>query len=267
MPAPNRVNRDNAVKFAEDGRLLRGNQVASAARQAFPVDVPSSVSSKTTVLLADDHSLYREGLRRTVESSPDMVVVGQASDGEEAIRLARALRPRVVLVDLDTPVIDGIRVTEAITSSCPTTNVLLLTTYWQEDHAAQVVRAGAKGYLLKNASEEDVLRAVRLAATGGSALDPSLAAAHRREHDRVVRHGPEGRGQSQTLSRREIDLLRSLVAGKSNRQIARDFGLAESTIKNNLSALFQKIGVRDRTQAVLFAFAAGLVPPPFDSRG
>ena len=106
---------------------------------------------------------------------------------------------------------------------------------------------------------------MRLAATGGSALDPSLAAAHRREYDRMLRHGPEGRGKSQALNRREIDLLRSLVAGKSNRQIAVDFGLAESTIKNNLSALFHKIGVRDRTQAVLFAFSAGLVPQSSDS--
>lgn len=223
------------------------------------------VSSKTTVLLADDHHLYREGLRRTVESTEEMVVVGQASDGEVAIKLARELRPRVVLIDFNMPVIDGISVTEAITSSCPQTNVVLLTMYWQEDYAAQAVRAGARGYLLKNAREEDVLRAVRLAATGGSALDPSLAAAHRREYDRMLRHGTEGRGTSQALNRREIDLLRSLVAGKSNRQIAVDFGLAESTIKNNLSALFHKIGVRDRTQAVLFAFSAGLVPQPSDT--
>jgi DNA-binding NarL/FixJ family response regulator len=238
--------------------------VSSATDPSVPADVPVPVSSKTTVLLADDHHLFREGLRRTVEATEEMAVVGQASDGEEAIRLTRELRPRVVLVELNMPVIDGIRVTEAITSSCPHTNVVLLTMYWQDDYAAQAVRAGARGYLLKTAREEDVLRAVRLAATGGSALDPSLASAHRREYDRMLRHGPEGRGRGQVLNRREIDLLRSLVAGKSNRQIAVDLGLAESTIKNNLSALFHKIGVRDRTQAVLFAFSAGLVPQPSD---
>jgi len=214
------------------------------------------------VLLADDHDLFREGLRQLLEATGEVDVVGEAATGEEAIRLARALQPRVVLMDINMPGVDGIRATEAIARTCPDTTVIVLTMCWEDDYAVQAVRAGAKGYLLKTARSDAVVRAVRLAATAGSAIDPSLAPVLLREYHRMLtRAAPDGPKEG-ALSRRDIALLRLLAAGFSNRQIAAELALAESTVKNNLSTLFHKIGVRDRTQAVLFAFAEGLVPRP-----
>ena len=199
-----------------------------------------------------------------LEGSGDVSVVAEASDGEMAVQLAREAQPRVVLIDLNLPIPDGIRATEAVIASCPNTSVVVLTMYWEDEYASQLVRAGARGYLLKSARSEDVLRAVRLAASGGSGVDPSLAPVLLREYDRMRRHTPEGRGGVEPLTRREVSLLRLLADGRGNRQIAAEMGLAESTVRNNLSTLFQRIGVRDRTQAVLFAFSAGLVSRPAD---
>jgi DNA-binding NarL/FixJ family response regulator len=165
-------------------------------------------------------------------------------------------------MDINMPVVDGIRATEAVTRHCPRTSVIVLTMFWEDDYAIQAVRAGAKGYLLKNARSDEVIRAVRLAAAGGSAIDPSLAPVLLREYHRMVSRSPEDGQRDGALTQRDLTLLRLLAAGYNNRQIATELTLAESTVKNNLSALFQKIGVRDRTQAVLYAFAEGLVPRP-----
>jgi DNA-binding NarL/FixJ family response regulator len=215
-----------------------------------------------TVLLADDHHLFREGLRQLLENTGEIAVVGEAANGEEAIRLARELEPRVILMDINMPVVDGIRATEAVSRHCPRTSVIVLTMFWEDDYAIQAVRAGAKGYLLKNARSDEVIRAVRLAAAGGSAIDPSLAPVLLREYHRMVTRTPEDSQRDGALTQRDLTLLRLLAAGYNNRQIANELALAESTVKNNLSALFQKIGVRDRTQAVLYAFGEGLVPRP-----
>ena len=221
-----------------------------------------SAMDKLTVLLADDHYLFREGLRQLLEQTGEVTIVGEAANGEEAIRLARELEPRVILMDINMPVVDGIRATEAITRSCPNTSVIVLTMFWEDDYAIQAVHAGAKGYLLKNARSEDVIRAVHLAAAGGSAIDPSLAPVLLREYHRLLTRSPDESERKGALSQRDITLLRLLAAGYNNRQIATELTLAESTVKNNLSALFHKVGVRDRTQAVLYAFAAGLVSRP-----
>lgn len=222
----------------------------------------SSSGDKLTVLLADDHHLFREGLRQLLEATDEIDVVGEASNGEEAIRLARSLDPRVILMDINMPVVDGIRATEAVTRYCPRTSVIVLTMFWEDDYAIQAVRAGAKGYLLKNARSDEVVRAVRLAAAGGSAIDPSLAPVLLREYHRMLTRSPEDGQREGALNQRDHTLLRLLAAGYNNKQIATELALAESTVKNNLSALFQKIGVRDRTQAVLYAFQEGLVTRP-----
>ena len=221
-----------------------------------------SAMDKLTVLLADDHYLFREGLRQLLEQTGEVTIVGEAANGEEAIRLARELEPRVILMDINMPVVDGIRATEAITRNCPNTSVIVLTMFWEDDYAIQAVHAGAKGYLLKNARSEDVIRAVHLAAAGGSAIYPSLAPVLLREYHRMLTRSPDESERKGALSQRDVTLLRLLAAGYNNRQIATELTLAESTVKNNLSALFHKIGVRDRTQAVLYAFAAGLVSRP-----
>lgn len=222
----------------------------------------NGTAAKLPVLLADDHHLFREGLRQLLEATGEIRVVGEACNGEEAIRMARELDPRVILMDINMPVVDGIRATEAVTRSCPETNVIVLTMFWEDDYAIQAVRAGAKGYLLKNARSDEVVRAVRLAAAGGSAIDPSLAPVLLREYHRMLTRSPEEGQRDGALNQRDMTLLRLLAAGFNNRQIASELDLAESTVKNNLSALFHKIGVRDRTQAVLYAFAENLVPKP-----
>lgn len=238
---------------------VTGTGTGAAQNGAKPS--PNGVE-KLTVLLADDHHLFREGLRQLLEATGEIDVVGEASNGEEAIRLAKALDPRVILMDINMPVVDGIRATEAVTRHCPRTSVIVLTMFWEDDYAIQAVRAGAKGYLLKNARSDEVIRAVRLAAAGGSAIDPSLAPVLLREYHRMLTRTPEDNQRDGALTQRDLTLLRLLASGNNNKQIAIELSLAESTVKNNLSALFQKIGVRDRTQAVLFAFSEGLVPRP-----
>lgn len=217
---------------------------------------------KIRVVLVDDHHLFREGLCHLLESTGEVTVVGEAANGEEAIARVRELQPRVVLMDINMPAIDGIHATEAVSRCCPDTNIIVLTMAWDDDYAIKAIRAGAKGYLLKSSRSEDVLRAVRLAASGGSAIDPSLAPLLMREYHRMMSRDVAPRAEAVGLTRRELDLLRLLANGFSNRQIANKLDLAESTVKNNLSALFQKIGVRDRTQAVLYAFNEGLVRKP-----
>jgi DNA-binding NarL/FixJ family response regulator len=236
--------------------------VSDAGHGTSPHGVGTTGEGKLKVLLADDHHLFREGLRQLLEATGEITVVGEASNGEEAIRFAKERDPRVVLMDINMPVVDGIRATEAVTRSCPNTSVIVLTMFWEDDYAIQAVRAGAKGYLLKNARSEEVIRAVRLAAAGGSAIDPSLAPVLLREYHRMLTRSPEDTQRDGALNQRDLTLLRLLAAGYNNRQIANELNLAESTVKNSLSALFQKIGVRDRTQAVLYAFAEGLVPRP-----
>ena len=232
------------------------------ANDSNAVMTRGAVAEKLTVVLADDHHLFREALRQLLENTGEISVVGEAPNGEEALRLARALEPRVVLMDINMPVLDGIRATEAITRGCPRTNVIVLTMFWEDEYALQAVRAGAKGYLLKNAHSEEVIQAVKLAAAGGSMIDASLAPVLLREYQRMLTKSPDEHQRDGEMTQRDLSLLRLLAAGYNNRQIANELTLAESTVKNNLSALFQKIGVRDRTQAVLYAFSEGLVSRP-----
>lgn len=219
------------------------------------------------VVIADDHDLFREGLKQLLESVEDITVVGEASNGKQAVFLVEKHRPDVVLMDISMPEMDGIQATESIQARGLNTPVIVLTMYADDEYAIHAIRAGAKGYLLKNTRSDEVIRAIRLAAAGGSAIDPALGAVLMREFQRLLNRTP-GEARQQ-LSSREQQFLELLVKGHNNRQIAQELDLAESTVKNNLSALFQKIGVRDRTQAVLYAISSGIVSPPTDvaSRG
>lgn len=212
------------------------------------------------VVIADDHDLFREGLRQLLGSVEDIEVVGEACTGRQAVELVDQHRPDVVLMDISMPEMDGIQATEFIVQNYPDTHVVVLTMYTDDEYAIHAIRAGAKGYLLKNTRSNEVIRAIRLAAAGGSAIDPSLGPILMREFQRLLNTTPGNTRQQ--LTERELHFLELLARGRNNRQIATEMDLAESTVKNNLSALFQKIGVRDRTQAVLYAFQNGLVAPP-----
>ncbi len=216
------------------------------------------------VVIADDHDLFREGLRQLLASVDDIEVAGEASDGRQAVELVKQHHPDVVLMDISMPEMDGIQATEMIVQNFPNTHVVVLTMYADDEYAIHAIRAGAKGYLLKNTRSNEVIRAIRLAAAGGSTIDPSLGPVLMREFQRLL--NSSSGSSKQQLSEREMRFLELLARGRNNRQIASDLDLAESTVKNNLSALFQKIGVRDRTQAVLYAFQNGLVAPPSDAR-
>jgi DNA-binding NarL/FixJ family response regulator len=207
------------------------------------------------VVVADDHDLFREGLRQLLETIPSVQIVGEASDGQEAIRLVADVQPDVILMDINMPRVDGLRATEYIVKHYPETNVIVLTMYQDDEYAIHAIRAGAKSYLLKNSRSDEVIEAIHVAANGGSTIDAALAPALMREYHRLLTKTPSN-NQSH-LSDREATLLRLLANGYNNRQIADQLDLAESTVKNNLSSLFQKIGVRDRTQAALYAISQG----------
>ncbi|GBD20453.1 Transcriptional regulatory protein DegU [bacterium HR28] len=213
------------------------------------------------VLIVDDHDLFREGLRQLIESDETIEVVGEAANGQEALRLVAELQPDVVLMDINMPGMDGIRATEAIVQQHRHVHVIMLTMYDDEEYVLHAIRAGARSYLVKNSKPEELLRAIHVAAEGGATIDPELAPILMREYQRLLAKAPT-RGQE--LSDRELTMLRLLAQGYNNRQIADALNLAESTVKNNLSALFQKLGVRDRTQAVIYAISHGLVPRPTD---
>lgn len=225
-----------------------------------PAKSPNSGQRFIRVLLVDDHALFRQGLRQLLEFEDDIKVVGDAGSGQEAQQLARQLRPDVILMDINMPDMDGITATRAILAERPDISVVILTMYREDDYAFQAVRAGARGYLLKNASAQDVVRAVRVTSQGASMVDPTLVPSLLREFHRLVNNPTATR--MERLSEREMTLLRMLVDGKSNKEIALELDLAESTVKNNLSLLFQKLGARDRTQAAVYAIARGLLPKP-----
>jgi two-component system, NarL family, response regulator LiaR len=210
---------------------------------------------KVRVLLADDHKVVRQGLRMFLGLDEEFEVVGEAENGEEALRLARDLSPDVVLMDLLMPVMDGIEATRAIRQELPDVEVVALTSVLEDASVSGAVRAGAIGYLLKNTEDEELRRALKAAAAGRVQLAPEAASRLMRE----VRT-PE-QGEHQALTERETEVLRLLASGEANKQIARSLGIGEKTVKSHVSSILQKLGVRSRTQAALYASRAGLIPP------
>ena len=202
------------------------------------------------VLLADDHGVIRDGLGRLIEALPDVELAGVASDGEQAVDRARALRPDVVLMDLEMPRLDGIQATKRILEERPETAVLVLTSFSDRPRIMGALEAGACGYLLKDVSSDEVAEGIRAAARGESPLDPRAARtvlAARREPDPL-----EG------LSGREREVLALLVEGMANKLIARRLGISEKTVKAHLTRIFRVLDVTDRTQAALWAERRGL---------
>ena len=203
------------------------------------------------VLIADDHGVVRQGLRMFLSLDPELEVVGEATNGEEALKLARELAPDVVLMDLLMPVMDGISATEAIRRELPDVEVIALTSVLEDASVSGAVKAGAIGYLLKSTEAEELSRAIKAAAAGQVQLAPEAAARLMREV-RVP-------GSPEALTEREAEVLRLLARGKANKQIASSLHVTEKTVKAHVSSILAKLNVTSRTQAALYAVRAGLV--------
>jgi NarL family two-component system response regulator LiaR len=203
------------------------------------------------VLITDDHSVVRQGLRMFLSLDPDIQVVGEAQDGQVALAMARELRPDVVLMDLLMPVMDGLESTRAIRTELPEVEVIALTSVLEGASVTGAVRAGAIGYLLKDTDAEELHRAIRGAAEGRVQLAPEAAA-------RLIREvrAPEN---PEALTDRETEVLRLLARGKANKQIASELFVEEKTVKAHVSSILRKLGVHSRTQAALHAVRTGLV--------
>jgi len=211
------------------------------------------------ILLVDDQPLFREGLCTLLSVHPDFEVVGEAANGAEAIRLARSLLPLVVLMDLQMPVLDGVAATRRLHEEQPDCRVIVLTTFDDDELVFDGLRAGAVGYLLKDAPSEKLAEAIRVAARGETFLQPSVAAKVVAEFARLSRKTVTANAVIEPLSEREIEILRLIAQGASNREIAGTLFLAEGTVKNHVTSILGKLEARDRTQAALKAKDCGLV--------
>lgn len=212
-----------------------------------------------SVLLVDDHALMREGLRQLLELEEDIKIVGEAVDGFDALDKIRQLHPNVVLMDISMPMIDGIAVTRQVTHEFPDIAVIMLTMYRQDAQMLQAMRNGARGYLLKSASSREVAQAIRTVQEGGIPIEPALTGAivseFRRLSDSTSANSPMN-----ALSEKEVEIIRYVATGMSNKEIAEKLSYSEKTVKNYLSIVFQKLGMRDRTQVAIFALRQGLIP-------
>jgi two-component system, NarL family, response regulator LiaR len=208
------------------------------------------------VLVVDDHAVVREGLRAFLELQDGIEVVGEAADGEEALAAADRLRPDVVLIDLVMPRLDGVSAMQALRERLPAARVIVLTSFLDDDKLLPALRAGAAGYLLKNAQPQELARSVRVAHAGEALLDPVVAA-------RLVESlaTSEAAQPLDRLTRREREVLELIGRGFPNKRIARRLNLSEKTVKTHVGHVLAKLGVTDRTQAAVFAVRAGLVDP------
>jgi DNA-binding NarL/FixJ family response regulator len=221
----------------------------------------------TTVLVADDQALVRVGLRKILESEPEMRVVGEAGDGEDAVASARRLRPDVVLMDIRMPVLDGIEATRRIVGAQPATRVLMLTTFGLDSYVYDALRAGASGFMLKDAPPEQIAAAVRIVASGDALLAPAVTRAVIAE---FARQGPASAPTPPPalaeLTAREQEVLDLLARGLSNPEICERLVISEATAKTHVAHILQKLGLRDRVQVVIYAYETGLVAPGSSGR-
>lgn len=207
---------------------------------------------KIRVLIVDDHTVVRKGIRALLATEPGIEVVGEAVDGEEAIHRALALRPDVVLMDLVMPKLDGVQATKALREKLPGMKVLVLTSFVEDRRIVAAIEAGALGYLLKDSSPQDLVRAIREVHRGESALHPKVA-------QRLVSHlqGPEEPAR-EGLTQREEKVLELIARGLSNREIARELSISEPTVRTHVSNILRKLHLKSRTQAALYALRKGL---------
>ncbi|KAB8190399.1 response regulator [Nonomuraea phyllanthi] len=212
------------------------------------------------ILLVDDHELVRRGFRLMLDAQPDLGVVGEAGDGAQAVELSRRLRPDVVVMDLHMPGLDGVRATELITAELPEVRVLALSTFDLDENVVSALRAGAGGFLPKDVSPEELIEGVRVVHRGESAVAPRLLSRLIGTFVRAARPRPVAAALD-GLTEREQQVLVLIARGRSNTEIAAELAVSPSTVKNHVTSVFAKIGARDRAQAVIAAYEAGLIRP------
>jgi DNA-binding NarL/FixJ family response regulator len=213
------------------------------------------------VLLVDDQALFREGLETLLSVHKDIEVAGQASNGQEAVEIAAQVQPDVVLMDMRMPVLNGVRATRRLKRALPQCKVIVLTTFDDDEYVFDALRAGAVGYLLKDVPSARLVEAIRATARGESILEPSVAAKVIAEFTRVSSMVPAAQMEQlvEPLSERELEILGLIARGASNKEIADQLFIAEGTVKNHVTHILGKLGVRDRTQAALKARELGLL--------
>lgn len=213
------------------------------------------------VLLADDQALFREGLHTLLSFHVDIEIIGEVGNGREAVEFTIAHQPDVVLMDLRMPILDGVAATRQIKENVPATRVIVLTTFDDDETIFDGLRAGAVGYLLKDVSSDKLVEAIRAAARGEGFLQPSIAAKVLAEFARLDHHETTSRqsGLIDPLSDRELEILQRVAAGASNKEIGNELFIAEGTVKNHVTNILGKLGVRDRTQAALRARELGII--------
>jgi len=216
------------------------------------------------VLIADDHTLFREGLRALFASEGDIEVVSEAADGDEAVRRALELRPEVVVMDLMMPILNGVEATRALKAKLPEVKVLVLSMYDDEEHVQSLLASGASGYMLKKATSDELVRALREVVAGGIPLDPSVAAKVVKDYVRRVQ-GEEEPSQSPELTPRELEVLKLIAQGLSNQAIAEQLGLSRKTVDVHRANLMRKLDLHTVTELVKYALRRGLITLDADS--
>jgi two-component system NarL family response regulator len=216
------------------------------------------------ILIADDHRLFREMLYHSLSEEEDFLVVGQAMDGREAIEMTQALKPDILLLDINMPRVDGIEATRALSVQCPHTRIVILTAIDDDEYLFTLIQAGATGYLLKDASSEEVTGAIRAAYSGESLIQPRLASRVLKKLTKLMKEkeskpAEDRRRKLDVLTEREREILEMVGRGLNNREIANALFISEATVKTHVMNCMHKLGLRDRVEMVLFAVQSGAV--------